>query len=379
MAKKGNSKRILFYIGSLLAGGKERRLLELLNYLKNNTQFEMVLVTTMDNVHYNGYYDLGIPMLALQKDGKKPQIDILKKFYLLCKKIDPDLIHTWGSKQSFYSLPAVIGLKIPLVNSQIASAPPYISPFSLNTWITRVNFYFSSRILANSNAGVVSYHPPLKKTRVIYNGISMNRFQNLPDKSEVKEKFEIKTPYLVIMSASFSVNKDHQLFLKIAEKITSIRDDISFIGIGAHDINNPLYDNLVKNSIENPRISFPGRINDVEALVNASDIGLLFSNASKHGEGISNSVLEYMALAKPVIANDTGGTKELVIDQKTGYLITNQSIDEIIQLILDLIDNESKRNQFGEEGKKIAKHKFSIERMGSEFIQVYQEILQAQL
>ncbi|MDN3671154.1 glycosyltransferase family 4 protein [Echinicola jeungdonensis] len=373
--KQDKSYRILFYIGSLMAGGKERRLLELLNYLKKNTNFEMFLVITVDNVHYNDYYDLEIPILPLYKEKKKNHLGIILNFYRLCKKIKPHIIHTWGSKQTFYAIPAVVSLKISLVNSQIASAPPHQYIWSLDTWIDRINFYFSSIILANSKAGVESYRPPLEKTRVIYNGISLDRFKNLPDKSKVKSDYKIETPFLVIMSASFSVNKDHQLFLEIAEKITSIREDISFIGIGAHDINNPLYDALVKKSLENPKIYFPGRVKEVEALVNACDIGVLFSNEANHGEGISNSVLEYMALGKPVIANDTGGTKELVKDQKNGYLIKKQSLDEIIQLFLDLIDNEPKRLQFGAEGKKIAEKQFSIERMGSEFNQVYQGIL----
>ena len=38
-------------------------------------------------------------------------------------------------------------------------------------------------------------------------------------------------------------------------------------------------------------------------------------------EGISNSIMEYMALGKPVIATDGGGTKEIVDDGETGFLI----------------------------------------------------------
>jgi len=374
-----STNRILFYIGSLLAGGKERRLLELITYLKNNTQLEMMLLLSINRIHFEGFLELGIPIKVLNLGSDSFSPGIITKFYKLCKNFKPDIIHTWGGKQSFYALPAVIGQNIPLVNSQIASAPPRIPYLSINYLINRINFKFSKLILANSYAGVKSYRPPQHKTKVIYNGVSFSRFENLQDKGKVKTKYNVKTPYLIVMSASYSANKNYSLFLNIAKKATHLRPDITFIGVGAHDQNNPIYTELVKSSSKELNIFFPGRIDDVEDLVNASDIGLLFSNATVHGEGISNSILEYMALGKPVIANDAGGTKELVQHQKNGYLITDQSEDEMVRMIIDLINNPEKREIFGKAGRKFIEEYFSIDKMGKEFIHAYEQVLKKKI
>ena len=55
------------------------------------------------------------------------------------------------------------------------------------------------------------------------------------------------------------------------------------------------------------------KTSNVESIVNTFTIGVL-NSASIHGEGISNSITEYMALGKPVIATDCGGNRELVED-----------------------------------------------------------------
>ncbi|WP_186756786.1 glycosyltransferase [Echinicola salinicaeni] len=374
--KQKNQKRILFYIGSLLAGGKERRLLELLKYLKANSQIEIMLVLTVDKIHYIDFLNLGVPIKILDENNKGFKPQIISRFYRLCKDFQPDIIHTWGAKQTLYTLPAVFGLNIPLINSQIASAPPKIHKTSIDYWINKINFQFSNLILSNSIAGIEAYEPPKNKSKVIYNGLSFSRFKNLPDKESIKAKYQVNTPYLVVMSASFSPNKDHKLFLEVAKKVTALREDISFLGIGAHDHpDNPIFAEIMEKSKAYPRINYPGRINEVEALVNACDLGLMFSNTSVHGEGISNSIMEYMALAKPVIANDAGGTKELVFNNQNGYLITNETVDQIVTKVIELIDNKEKSRGFGKKGKQIIKESFTIEKMGKGFMKVYKEFI----
>jgi glycosyltransferase involved in cell wall biosynthesis len=113
-------------------------------------------------------------------------------------------------------------------------------------------------------------------------------------------------------------------------------------------------------------------VDDVEAIVSIADIGILYS---LFGEGISNAIMEYMALGKPVIANDSGGTKEIVKHETNGYLITNESPRVIAGLINDLLNDKEKRIKMGEAGRKLIHESFTIDRMGKEFEKVYQEVI----
>ncbi len=366
--------RILFYIGSLQSGGKERRLIELLSYLKKKGTYELMLVVTKDEVHYPDFYKLDIPYQAIGSIGKNNYAALISRFYKICKEFKPHLIHTWGRIQSLYTLPTVIGQRVPLINSQITAAPPRVNKWTLDYLIDKLNFHFSKVILSNSRAGIDTYNPPLAKGRIIYNGINLNRFINLTSTEQVKAKYGITTPYTVVMSASFSPNKDYNLFYRVATLVTKCRKDVTFIGVGACH-NKEEFKKLLNLNSNNPRILLPGRIDDVEALVNASTIGVLFSNKAIHGEGISNSIMEYMALSKPVIANDAGGTKEILRHHENGYLIENETAEEIAALILELISDEIKCQSFGRVSRSIIENSFSLEKMGQEFEQVYKSAL----
>ena len=364
--------RIVFFIGSLRSGGKERRLIELLTYLKNKGGVEILVVLTKEEIHYPGFEKLNIPYRVIKRNWK---INYPMVFYTICKEFRPQLIHTWGRMQSLYTLPTIIWQNIPLVNSQITAAPPRINKWSINNLIDRFNFYFSKVILSNSKAGIDSYNPPANKIRVIYNGVNLGRFVNLPNIDLIKEKYGICTPYTVVKAASFTPNKNFDLFFRIAEKITKVRDDISFIGVGGYDGDDSEYKRMLELSKGNNRIHFPGKINEVEALINACTIGVIFTNKTVHGEGISNSILEYMALAKPVIANDSGGTREVVHHNENGYLIEEQTEEEIIDMLLELVDNPDKCRAFGSAGKRIIDQTFSLDKMGKAFDEVYQATL----
>ncbi len=95
-----------------------------------------------------------------------------------------------------------------------------------------------------------------------------------------------------------------------------------------------------------------------------------------YSEGLSNSIIEYMACGKPVIANDAGGTSEIITNNKTGFLLTDETTEEIANLIIELIDNKDKRNTIGENAKLHIEKHFSIERMGNDFYRLYSEIVE---
>ena len=114
-----------------------------------------------------------------------------------------------------------------------------------------------------------------------------------------------------------------------------------------------------------------GKQKEVERFIAASDIGLLCT----YSESISNSIIEYMSLSKPVITNDTsGGSKELIKDGETGYIIEGYA-NLIVNKINLLLDDENLRASMGEKGKNLVRARFSIDRMGKEFIEAYNNFI----
>jgi len=344
-----------------------------LKYLKENTSFEMLVVLRQEKIDYPAFYDLRIPYKLLTKNYKPKDLTLHWKFYKICQDFKPDLIHSWGKMPAFVSLLTVILKGIPLVNSQITSAPPHIETLSFNNLTNKINFKLSDVILSNSEAGLHVYNPPFSKSKVIYNGINLSRFEGLPPADQIRKKNDIKTKYLVVMVASFSENKDYRKFLNVCQQVSKKREDITFVAAGDGKYLKTIRAEADEMNVKN--IRFTGRITNVEELIHASDIGMLLTNKTVHGEGISNAIMEYMALGKPVIANDAGGTKEIVEHNKNGYLITGESVQDIAEMIIRLIEDNELRKQFGETGKTIIHEKFSLEKMGRSFEELYDEVL----
>ena len=363
--------KILFFIGTLSSGGKERRLLELMTYLNRSDKYDLFLVTKQSEVLFDNFYSLQVKWLPLSTS--KLTIGSFSEFFRIVRKVSPDIIHTWGTKQTLIAiLPKLFFKKIKLVNSQITSAPPKIS--ITEKFYSKLNFIFSDKVLSNSFAGIEAYNPPESKTQVIYNGLNFERFESLPAKQEIKNKFGIETRFAVIMVASYSQNKDYERFFKVGKELLKIRQDTTFLGIGYYDESEPFFGAALEISSNFPNLKpLPGTF-EVEALINACDIGVLFSNAMVHGEGISNAVIEYMALGKPVIANDAGGTREIIQDQWNGFLIKEESFSEIAEKIHSLLNEPELMKEMGSRSKEKIKRDFSLGTMGAKFEKLYQSL-----
>ena len=81
--------------------------------------------------------------------------------------------------------------------------------------------------------------------------------------------------------------------------------------------------------------------------------------------------MEFMALKKPVIATNTGGTNELITHNKNGFIVEDNALEHIIEKANFLLDNEKIRFKMGENAYQTIIEKFSLQKMGDSFIDIY--------
>jgi glycosyltransferase involved in cell wall biosynthesis len=366
--------KILFFIESIGSGGKQRRFIELISYLKNKNEYEINVIFLKDELHYDQFLQFNIPYIILKRKLFKKDPRIFFLLYRICADFKPDIIHTWGNMSTFYSIPAMRRFRIPLVNSQITNAYGRRRLFTFYGLTTFINLRYSTIVTANSRAGLESYGlAENKKYRVIYNGINPQRFVNIPSSENTRREYNFNTKYAVIMAASFSDKKDFGRFLEISKIVSEFRSDITFYAAGDGPKLDEITSRAVQEGIRN--IRFPGNVKNIEALVSVCDLGVLFTNKLAHAEGVSNSILEYMALGKPVIANDAGGTREVVKHKANGYLIDSESPEEIAKMVIELILDRNKRYEMGLAGRRLVAEKFTLDNMGKIYEEVYSELV----
>jgi glycosyltransferase involved in cell wall biosynthesis len=175
------------------------------------------------------------------------------------------------------------------------------------------------------------------------------------------------------MVASFSIKKDYKTFLEAATIILERRDDVTFLAIGEGDYLN--YYEEMGASKYTRYIKFLGLQNPIEPIINIFTIGVLCTSTQVHREGISNSIMEYMALSKPVIATSGGGTNEIVINNVTGCLINQNNVKELVERIEFLVDHKKIAKNMGESGRKRILEKFNIKKMTDTYLELYKKCL----
>ena len=370
---KLKSVKVLLLIDSLVAGGRERRLIELIKGFRNYTDIELHLMVFSEKIHYKEVYELGIPVQIMKRIPKKNP-KVFFRLYKLCKSWKPDLIHSWGTMSTILAIPSSVLLKIKLINGNIADAPNDMGFFDSRLFRARLTFPFSKFIVGNSLAGLKTYGVPKEKSVCIYNGFDTKRISNLKEKAEIREKFKISTEKVIGMVGSFSDRKDFKSYLNAALIVLRQRTDVTFISVGG----GPNLEECKK--MLPPEFSryciFTGLQRDVESLINIFDIGVLSTNTLIHGEGISNAILEYMVLKKPTVATSGGGTDEAVEDKVTGFLISANAPQEMAERLIYLLDDHNVCRAMGLAARARMENLFSLDRMTKEYYELYNRVLE---
>lgn len=356
--------KILFFVSGLGAGGKERRLTELMKELKYHPEIEFELVIMSRDIHYKEVLDLNIKIHYLLRKTKK-DFSIIYKFYRLCKETKPDIVHCWDSMTAIYCSFACKILGIKLVNGMIADAQNQKSFFSKRQIRANLTFPLSNVIVANSEAGIKAYSAPMNKSVVIYNGFNFNRIKNLLPVEQVRKELNINTIHVVGMVATFSSYKDYKTYFAAAQILLDRGYNVVFLAIGDHTDSSRSKDLINSKYFSSFRLL--GKKSGVESFINSMDVCVL----STFTEGISNSILEYMALGKPVVATDGGGTKELIDDKKTGFLVKQSDPEDLAQKIEFLLKDSDLRKRMGLLGNERVKNMFSIDIMVNKFLALY--------
>jgi len=358
--------RVMMIIGRLGDGGKERQLLLLLKTLKQHRDIFTCLVVTNSGGEREREAAQVTDKLVVLRDRKK--FDLIRpmiKLVHLVKTNKIGLIHTWGSGMwDLLGLFAGRWCHIPVLHNGIRSAP---NQMNIYNHLTRLSARFSDATVANSQAGLNAFnltkHP---KSKVIYNGLDASRFN--------KTDIQVEGCNLC-MVANFQKRKDHRSLVLALPDILRCFPDITLTLVG-HDYGTlKTIQGLVDELALSDTVKFITDCTHPEPLIGKCQIGILATNETVHGEGISNAILEYMALSKPVIASRNGGNPEVVVDNTTGFLVRPDSPKEISEKVIFLLNNSSIAQQMGEKGKSIVYERFSLTKMENDYIDLYKAIL----
>lgn len=276
----------------------------------------------------------------------------LKKF-LIKEKFE--IIHLQYSRDLRFVIPATEGIKPKI---------PVVLTKRIGSYINKKNFihkYLYSKVdLITTISEVIKKNVietcPVNpdKVEVIYNGINIREFQNaFKYRNKIRQELNINEDEILIgMFGRFSPGKGHEEFLKAAKIISDKKINAKFIIVGKESYGEKNYANKIYNlakelELDNV-VKFLGYRKDIPELMSAIDI----LTVPSYAEAFGNVAIEGMAAAKPVVATNTDGLVEIVIEDETGLQIPPQNSNALIEALIKLISDEELRKRFGEAGLK---------------------------
>lgn len=125
---------------------------------------------------------------------------------------------------------------------------------------------------------------------------------------------------------------------------------------------------LQKNNIKAEFVLPKGDENEFNSILRSCDLylGLNPGKDDFHCEGLARIYMEAMQLGAVVVSYDIGGNREFIFDNVTGRLIEQGNLNKLIEALIYLIRNTSKKEELRENGLWVCAHLFTKERTWSE-------------
>ena len=197
-------------------------------------------------------------------------------------------------------------------------------------------------------------------------GIDLKNIINISfSNGGIKKELDIKEKDIIISCiAEFTPNKNQIFLLEAWEKLAQEFYNIHLLFIGKGECLNNLKEYVKHNLL--PRVYFLGYRNDVPKILSKSDIVALVSKR----EGLPRSIMEAMALGKPVIVSNVRGNRDLVKREKNGFLVELSDIDGLVSSMKKLIADDKLRAEMGRASLEKIKD-YSLEKVLAEMSSIY--------
>ena len=371
-------RRIAYVTGTFNAGGTEIYLNRLLSHL-DRARFDPRIVVMSDQgpLRYEAY---GLaPVYPVHLAGKlfnaqgRAELRRLAR-WLRTERVEivhvlMDFATIWGS------IAAKMACSLPVVSSHRAGNFHVTGGLGTLLYLASTHLLVH-HVIPNSGAAARSLTDwliPKRKLSIVYNGIPRDRlpagWQNQPE-SDVPVVCPEGNAAVVCMVSRLAPVKNHRMLLDAAAKVIGSGTAMRLKVVGSGDSEGELKAHARRLGIESA-VEWTGYRADPTDEILTSHICALTSDT----EGFPNTVVEYMACGRPVVATEVGGVPEIIEDGVTGVLVPPRDPSELARVLDRMIHDEPWRLRLGAAARGLVERSFTAEREAGETMAVYDQVL----
>ena len=220
------------------------------------------------------------------------------------------------------------------------------------------------------------FHVKPGMVSTIFNAIDttdlIERYQQ-KDPDQIRKELNLNPSHRVLgIVARVVQDKGHEYFLRAAGKlIQNSHPNIKILIVGEGPYLKSTKD-LVNRLRMNESVRFLGNVNDITYPLSVIDIFVL---PAVWREGFGLSIIEAMAVQKPVIVTNIWALNELVHNRVNGLLVEPKNVDELAGAMHELLEDRKLYERVSRNGAEMVKREFSIPQMAARVDKLYQQVL----
>ncbi len=248
---------------------------------------------------------------------------------------------------------------------------------------TKLFVRFLDAIISVSDSykdNIIKQNLKVKRMFRVYNGLDVDKIfktVNFSEKDKIRSEFGINGNQPVAgIIGNIDRWKGQHVVLEAIKIVKQFYPGIKCLMVGSVCKGAEAYkkeiDKYVRDNSLDENIIYTGFRKDIPNILNILDILL---HASIEPEPFSRVILEGMAFGKPIIATNSGGTPEQIVNGETGILVPMENSEKIADAIIYYLRDIERAKKIGEKGRQRLIEMFSIRRMVEEIENIYKIIL----
>lgn len=366
--------RVLIFANSFRLGGSERQAVELIKHL-DRTDFEPVVACFQKEGPLIDELPDGLdPVRAFSLSGFT-NFNALRRgveFAAFLRKLRVQIVQCFDFYSNVFAIPLARVAGVPVILG--CRREEALTKTSAQRMVERGVYHLATGVITNAEAikeqvvdreGIRS-----EKVWVIHNGLDLKRF-NVQHESYREDLCDERKEIIVAIVANLRPEKGHLVFLQAASRLAKKNPNVRFLIVGEGPERMTI-ERKIKELGLSKMVEMRGAVRDIPGLFRSVDIAVL---SSLLNEGFPNSVMEAMGASIPVVATDTGGTRELVMDGYTGFVVQPGDAEAMAERINKLCVDQERRRKMGEAGHSRIVEGFTVEKMAKRFETLYLSLL----
>lgn len=327
---RNNRKTILFVVSQIGTGGAERVISTLASYCADNGD-DVHLITFRDT---QNSYPISSVVKHTRVEGKP-----IRRVIAIRKYIKENSIDVYVTFELNYGVICSMGTGVKYITSM--RNDPRNDVVSLRERLFRyLNFRFAHHVVFQTNE-IMAYFPKAIRK---HGSVIMN-----PLRDGLVEYHGKRNPEIVAV-CRLEPQKNIPMMLDVFEKIHGLYPDFQLHLYGDGNLRSEVEREIDSRSLRDSFI-LEGFQKSVDVKIQKATVYICTSDY----EGLSNSLLEAMAVGLPCVTTDSGGggAKAVIEDGSNGFLVPVGDVDFMVDRIHRLIEDKSLMNSFSENASKI--------------------------